>query len=572
MRVDIDKQDIANALADTRKKFDRAKAELIISFSLLGVVFCAAMFGLWRAVTAITTTAPALSVDGVLGAFNENPAPFYQFSASASFAIAAILTAAAIFKARRKRAAAHKEEALNHSLGAGRFEFIFSAEKLTIVGPHAVKKISWQNIKAIEKRKSTIVFHRKDGGYEFIPKNVIPNDNFYDLMMVKHGGLLNKACPYEEAHLAKPLSVIYEAARGDLDDYYAQYFKKRDGKLYFLRQLCGWKPWAPFLFLIFAALAIASGVVAFQTYSLVQAGAAIAAALAAGAIFIAKSSYFRGPAYPFRKNADWPYAQTDLTTVSLNKEGVFHARHGATDIIKWGAFSGYAESKRFGYLVIAPKQVIALPKRAFLNKAHFEDFTLYAKRNITLAKKQKSDAEHGRMMRSLGDKEVQKPAQQQLPAPLPKTVAAPTQKLRPAPASSPAAASAPVRAPGPSPQAAPAQVKPQIKPAPKGAQAKPSPKPAPQTAPAKPALVKPAQAPTQARPAQQQAAPAPEPQEKPQTPKPVKKPAPKMPSETAAILNSALKKAAQLEAKAKQQEAASAQQAETPPEKKTAAE
>ncbi|MFC2954017.1 YcxB family protein [Marinicaulis aureus] len=562
MRVDIDKQDIANALADTRKKFDRAKAGLIISFNLLGVVFCAAMFGLWRAVTAITATAPALSVDGVLNAFHENPAPFYLFCASASFAIAAILTAVAIFKARRKRAAAHKEEALNHSLNAGRFEFIFSAEKLTIMGPLAVKKISWQNIRAIEKRKSSIVFHRKDGGYDFIPKNVIPNDNFYDLMMVKHGSLINKACPYEEAHLAKPLSIVYEAVRGDLDDYYAQYFKKRDGKLFFIRRLCAWKPWAPFLFLTFAALAVASGFVAFQTYSLVQAGAAIAAALAAGAILVTKSSYFRGPAHPFRKNADWPYAQTDLTTVSLNKEGVFHARHGATDIIKWGAFSGYAESKRFGYLVIAPKQVIALPKRAFLNKAHFEDFTLYAKRNITLAKKQKSDAEHGRMMRSLGDKE----AQQQLPAPVPKAVAAPTQKPRPAPAV------AAMARPGPSPQAAPAQVKPQIKPAPKGAQAKPSPKPAPQTAPAKPALVKPAQTPTQARPAQQQAAPTPEAPEKPQTSKPVKKPAPKMPSETAAILNSALKKAAQLEAKAKQQEAASAQQAETPPEKKTAAE
>ena len=567
MRVDIDKQDIANALADTRKKFDRAKAGLILSFSLLGVVFCAAMFGLWRAVTSITATAPILSVDGVLGAFNENPAPFYLFCASASFAIAAILTAVAIFKARRKRAAAHKEEALNHSLGAERFEFIFSAEKLTIVGAHAVKKISWQNITAIEKRKSTIVFHRKDGGYDFIPKNVIPNDNFYDLMMVKHGVLLNKSCPYEEAHLAKPLSVIYEAARSDLDDYYAQYFKKRDGKLSFIRRLCAWKPWAPFLFLTFAALAVASGVVAFQTYSLVQAGVAIAAALAAGAIFVTKSSYFRGPAHPFRKNADWPYAQTDLTTVSLNKEGVFHARHGATDIIKWGAFSGYAESKRFGYLVIAPKQVIALPKRAFLNKAHFEDFTLYAKRSITLAKQQKSDAERGRMMRSLGDKEAQKPALQQLPAPVPKSVAAPTQKPRPAPA-----AAAALATPGPSPRAAPAQVKPQIKPAPKGAQAKPSPKPAPQTVPTKPALVKPAQTPVKPRPVQQQAAPAQEAPEKPQTPKPVKKPAPKMPSETAAILNSALKKAAQLEAKAKQQEAASAQQAETPPEKKTAAE
>jgi len=566
MRVDIDNQDILNALADTRKKFDRAKAGLIVSLSLLGVVFCAAIFGLWRAVTAIVTLAPTLSVEGVLHAFNENAAPFYLFCASASFAVAAILTAVAIVKARRKRAAARKEEALNHSLGAGRFEFIFSAEKLTIVGPHAVKKISWQNIRSIEKRKSSIVFHRKDGGYEFIPKNVIPNDNFYDLMMVKHGSLINKACPYEEAHLAKPLSIVYEAVRGDLDDYYAQYFKKRDGKLFFIRRLCAWKPWAPFLFLTFAALAVASGFVAFQTYSLVQAGAAIAAALAAGAILVTKSSYFRGPAHPFRKNADWPYAQTDLTTVSLNKEGVFHARHGATDIIKWGAFSGYAESKRFGYLIIAPKQVIALPKRAFLNKAHFEDFTLYAKRHITLAKKQKSDAERGRMMRSLGDKDAPKTPQKMLPAP------APAQKARPAPASSPAAASAPVRAPGPSPQAAPAQVKPQIKPAPKGAQAKPSPKPAPQTAPAKPALVKPAQAPTQARPAQQQAAPAPEAPEKPQTPKPVKKPAPKMPSETAAILNSALKKAAQLEAKAKQQEAASAQLAETPPKKKTAAE
>ncbi len=552
MRVDIDNQDILNALADTRKKFDRATAGLIISLSLLGGIFCAAGFGLWRAVTGILSIMPEASLSGGLQAFDAQPAPFYLFSASASFAVAAALTAFAVFKARRKRAAAHKEEALNNTLMAGRFDFIFSAEKLTITSPLAIKKISWQNITGIEKRKSTIVFHRKDGGFDFIPKNVVPNDNFYDLMMVKHGPLLNKPCPYEEAHLAKPLSVTYEAARGDLDDYYAQYFKKRDGKLHFLRQLCGWKPWAPFLFLTFAALAVACGVIAFQTYSLLQAGIAIAAVLVASAVFVLNSSYFRGPAHPFRKDAGWPYAQTNLTTVSFSTDGVFHARHGATDVIKWGAFSGYMESKRFGYLIVAPKQVIALPKRAFLNKAHFEDFTLYAKRSITLAKKQKSDAERGRMMRSLESKGATA-NQLQLPAPAAEKAA----NRRPAP----------VKPAGPSPRAAPAQ----IKPAPP-----PVAPPAKATAPAKtpkPALAKTVQQlPAPAKPAQQQSESAKK--QSPQTPAPkqttAKRPAPKPDSQTQAILASALKKAAQLEAKAKA--AAPAEPANREPEKKRAAE
>ncbi len=557
MRVDIDSQDILNALTDTRKKFDRATVGLIVSLSLLGGLFCAAGFGLWRAVTEILNLMPEASLNGGLQAFNAHPAPFYLFSASASFAIAAILTAVAVFKARRKRAAAHKEEALNNTLMSGRFDFIFSAEKLTITGPLAVKKISWQNITAIEKRKSTIVFHRKDGGFDFIPKNVVPNDNFYDLMMVKHGPLLNKPCPYEEAHLAKPLSVTYEAARGDLDDYYAQYFKKRDGKLYFLRQLCGWKPWAPFLFLTFAALTVACGFIAFQTYSLIQAGTAIAAALAAGAVFVMNSSYFRGPAHPFRKNAAWPYAQTDLTTVSLSNDGVFHARNGAADVIKWGAFSGYMESKRFGYLVVAPKQVIALPKRAFLNKAHFEDFTLYAKRSITLAKKQKSDAERGRMMRSLESKGATA-NQLHLPAPTAEIAA----KRRPA-------AAAPEKPAGPSPRAAPAQIKPA-----------PAPVAAPRKAPAaqKPAPAKPVQqlpAPAPAKPAPQQSeTPKKEPAKAPVPKKAAaKRPAPKPDSQTQAILASALKKAAQLEAKAKAAASADIPEANVPePEKKRAAE
>ncbi len=545
MRVDIDRQDILNALADTRKTFDRARTGLVISLSLTAGIFVAALFGAWRAVAAIMAEAPALSPGGLRFAFSTEAEAFFMAAGSLGMASLSFFTGLAILESRRKRAAARKDEALNHPLNTGRFEFLFSAEKLTINGPLSMKKISWQNIAKMESRKSSIVFHRKDGGFDFIPKNVVPNENFFDLMSVKHGPLLNKPCPYEEAHLTKPLSITYEASRGDLDDYFAQYFKKRDGKFHALRRLAQWRPWAPFLFLIAAAFAGLFGYTAFNTYSLLHAGAAIGCALTAGAIFTMNGSYFRGPTHSFRKNAAWPYAQTELTTVSLSKEGVFHARHGATDFIRWGVFSTYMESRLFGYLVVAPKHVIALPKRAFLDKAHFDDYSAFAKRSMTLAKKQKSDAERGRLVRSFGQKETQaaQPQSKQKPPALPAPAPQP-QLAKPVPKP----ALPPARAAGPSPKAAPAQAKP---------------------AQGKPAQAKVAQATSpQTRPAPQQAAPAKQQPEK--TPAPARKQAAKPAADTVAILNSALKKAAQLDAKAKQQ-AAPAQQSE-PPKKKSAAE
>lgn len=554
MRVDIDKQDILNALADTRKKFDRATAGLIVSLSVTAGLFIAAGFGLSRAISTILSAAPAPSLAGLRFAFETEPEPFYLAGGCLALAIIAVVTGLAILKARRKRAAARKAEALNHPLAAGRFEYIFSADRLTIMGPLSVKKIAWQNIAKLENRKSTIVFHLKDGGFEFIPKNVVPNDNFFDLMTVKHGPRINKSCSYEEANLAKPLKVTFEASRADYDDYYAHYFKKRDGKFHALRRLAQWRPWTPLLFFVMTMLAAFLGYAAFNTYSLIHAGAALACAGMAGAIFVMNGGYFRGAAHPFRKNAAWPYAQTDLATITLAKDGVLHTRHGATDFIRWAAVSNYMESKLSGFLVVAPKHAIPLPKRAFLSKAHFEDFTAFAKRSMSQAKQERAEAERGRLTRSFGNNTAaQKPAsgrpaeqsnaQPKLPARAAQAPAAPAQITQIAEAR--AAKSA-----GPSPKAAPAQVK---------------------QAPGKPAQLKPAPKPEPEKRARQpQPAAVKKPPNDAPTPKPqaAKKPAAKPASETAAILNSALKKAAQLDAKARQKAKAEAAAAATEPPKK----
>lgn len=567
MRVDIDKQDILNALADTRKKFDRASAGLIISLSVTAGLFVAAGFGLSRAISTILSAAPSPSFAGLRFAFVTEPEPFYLAGGCLALAIIAVVTGLGILKARRKRAAARKAEALNHPLAAGRFEYIFSADRLTIMGPLSVKKIAWQNIAKLENRKSTIVFHLKDGGFEFIPKNVVPNDNFFDLMTVKHGPQTNKPCSYEEANLAKPLSVTFEASRADLDDYYAQYFKKRDGKFHVLRRLAQWRPWTPLLFFVMTMLAALLGYSAFNTYSLVHAAGALASAGTAAAIFFMNGGYFRGAAHPFRKNAAWPYAQTDLVTVTLAKDGVFHTRHGATDFIRWAAVSIYMESKLSGFLVVAPKHVIPLPKRAFLSKAHFEDFTAFAKRSMSQAKQERAEAERGRLTRSFGNNT----AAQQPSAVKPAEENKAQPKLPARAAQAPAAAqiaqiaeARAVKSAGPSPKAAPAQVK---------------------QAPAKPAQIPahiksaPAPKPKQASTAtQQQPAAAKKPPSEAAAPKPqpAKKVAAKPASETAAILNSALKKAAQLDAKARQkakaEAAAAAATAEAPKKRRTAAE
>ncbi len=435
MRFEIDQQDLVHLVHDTRRRFDRARMGLVFSLSVLAVGMAVAGFQLYRAASLMISAAPALNLAGLARAYRTTPESFHSeliwLGAVALFGF----LGAVILRARKKREVARKSEILNHPLTAGQFDYTVALDQIIIRGPLAVKKISWSNIDRVERKKSSIIFWRKDGSYDFIPRNVLPKEDYYEQLIAKHGPNIGNACPFEQANHATPLSVSYEATRADSDEYLQRYFRDCDGRANVLRRLCQWPAWAPILFIIFLMLAASSANAAFRAEHILFAGVSLAFALAA--IFVLNANYFRGPGFPFRKDKSWPFAQADLATVTLSKNGVHYTRHGADELIQWGAFDRYIETRLYGYLVIAPKTVIALPKRAFLSKPHFVRFTAYARKAIAEAKHARSEAKHGRMMRAVGNKQEKPSATKPAPATAPKlpvansTKKAAAQQLKP---------------------------------------------------------------------------------------------------------------------------------------------
>lgn len=410
MQFEIDKQDLVNLSYDTRKRFDRARIGLIVSLGILMTGAFGAAYQTYLSTSAFLDAAPALNAAGLARAYASAPEAGHMALISLGLFAVCVYVITAVIRARRKREALRKEEILSHSLTIGRFDYTLALDQLIIRGPLAVKKISWARIARITKKRHSIIFQQKDGSFEFIPKNILPRDDYYEQAMAKHGAAMAAPCPFEEANRAAPLSVTFETSRADLDEYFKHYFRNHDGRANIFRRLCQWPPLAPILFFASTLIALSAAYAAFTAQAPVFAGVSFAFTVAAAAIFVLHSAYFRGPAFPFRKDKSWPFAQTDLATVTLSKNGVHRKRHGASELIQWGAFERYFETRLYGYLVISGRSVIALPKRAFLSKAHFEKFAAYARKAIAEAKHARSEAAQGRMMRAVGKQKPANPA------------------------------------------------------------------------------------------------------------------------------------------------------------------
>ncbi len=410
MQFEIDKQDLVNLTYDTRKPFDRARMGLIVSLSVLMTGAFAAAYQTYVSAGAFLNAAPSLSGEGFARAYAVAPEAGQMTLLSLTLFALCVYFITAVIRARRKREASRKNEILSHTLSIGRFDYTLALDQLIIKGPLAIKKISWARIASITKKRHSIIFWRRDGTYDFIPKNILPRDSYYDEVMAKHAATMAAPCPFEEANHAGPLSITFETSRADMDEFFKDYFRRRDGRAHIFRRVGQWRPWTPILFFACALIAASSAFAAFAVQDLVFAGMSFGFAGAAAAIFVLNSNYFRGAAFPFRKDKSWPFAQTDLATVTLSKNGVHRKQHGMSELLHWGAFERYFETRLYGYLVISGKSVIALPKRAFLSKPHFEKFTGFARKAIADAKHARSEAKAGRMMRAVGKQERAKPA------------------------------------------------------------------------------------------------------------------------------------------------------------------
>lgn len=430
IRADIDPQDIANLQRDMRKRFTRDSISLAATATLLTMSFAVAGIAAWRAFAALEQAGAAPAAATFAQAARAASPEFMALILCAAIMTACIAAAALTYKARRARLNARKRERIKHGVTIGRFDYQFTEGHLVIKGPLALKKIAWSAIVRIENAKSALIFHNYDGTFEFLPKNAIKQNGLLEVLQKNHGAAIRSNLSFDEAVHAKPLSVSFECTPADLAEYRACYHRQREGAVSALRALAQWRPWPAYLFLAFALIAAASLYVAFRAFDLAAAAAGFGFALAAAGVFMTNSRLFRGPAYPFRKGKKWPFAQSEMMSVTLSKSGVFINRNGSAEVIEWQGVQEFLERRLTSYLVVTPDYAVPVPKRVFLNAEHYRTYSSFAKARLSEASRARAEQKQQRLMSSLASKPQQpaagKPAQQMakpngVHAPEPKT-------------------------------------------------------------------------------------------------------------------------------------------------------
>lgn len=416
IRIDINEQDLRRLHKETRKRVSGETALLVISSAIIGAGFLTALFFAWsyfQNLPAIGLNAETAWIAGALvcaGLF--------------------IFLSVSLFHGRRKQTTLAHRETVKPGLTTGRFEFHFTNKALIIKGAQASRKFAWPGLDRIAETKSNIVFWRREKIVAFMPKDSLADPALFEKLARLHGPAISNKLSCGETGGANPHKITFERTAADYAEYWREYAENRDGRLGLLRALYHWHPWPPILFV--AALAIAAlSVFGFITTFKITSGVIAALAVAsAGVIFLLNSEFFRGSGYPLRKGQRWPFAQSENVSLTLFKGGVCVSRGDSDEIYPWTAFERFTACRLTAYLVLTPRDVLPAPKRAFLDKVHFQSFANYARANIDVAKNQVMLQSQARLTRQLSPGiKTRKPSPKRLPAPKTASAKAPQKKL-----------------------------------------------------------------------------------------------------------------------------------------------
>lgn len=390
IRVDIDENDI---MALVRATQPRLSAATISFAAILTFLFFACLGAGYSAYIAL---APVLSAS--------SPVPATAYFAPASLALMALASIVAAFIVVQERRRQRQDLTLDRikpGLTTGRFEFNFTDAYLIVKGPLVTKKALWGALDRIEETKKSIIFWRRGRVFAFIPTDMIADEGFYERLMRVHGPAIDNNLSFDKEKEANPHSVQFEWRKADLDEYRGAYRNRLDGQLSFLRAMGEWRPWRPILFTLALQITLGAAIIGAVSFSVTALAIALAAGALAVAIVFLDTDYFRGPAHPTGKNSDWPFAQSEIVTVTLADAGVFLHRAGGDEIFTWSGVAQLVECKLAAYLVLSPRQVIPLPMRAFMNKVHYAAFTNYAQAQVNAAQKALASKSSDRMARAL---------------------------------------------------------------------------------------------------------------------------------------------------------------------------
>jgi len=410
IRVDIDAQDLNVLRKETRKRFTRQTMMLAASWAIIVLIAATAVFALWRGLELLAVArADAAPMTVAIGAL------------ALSVLLVALggFSGTVLLKARRKLHAASQRDSVKAGLTIGRFEFHFTDKALIAKGAQGTRKVYWAGLDRIAETASTIVFWRRGEIFAFLPKAGLADAALYEKLVRIYGpSVSNKLSTGEDAG-ANPHKITFECTKQDYAEYRRASADRFDGWPSLFRRILQWAPWPPVIVLLSILAAILAGFSFVATLSITAGALAVIAALSAAVVFYLNAELFRGPSHPNRKDAHWPFAQSDLVSLTLFDSGVCVTRGECEEIYPWTAFERLLVCPLTAYLALTPQIVLPAPKRAFTDKIHFQAFTNYARARMKNARTRTAAHKKARLARQLspGVKHQAKKTIKALPAP-----------------------------------------------------------------------------------------------------------------------------------------------------------
>ncbi len=392
IRVDIDEQDLKRLHKETDRRFNR---QAIMLSASCAIILLAAAAGIVATRRSFQGLAAAHAHDASL------TAPAAALAISVLLIVVAGFVGGLLFKARRKLRAASRRDAVKRGLTTGRFEFFFTDKALIAKGAQATRKAAWAGLDRIAETKSNIVFWRRGQVFAFLPKEGLADAALYEKLARIHGPAIANKLSCRDKAGANPHKIAFECARDDYDEYHRLYLDRLDGRSAIFRRIFQWPAWPPVLLVFALAIATLAAYGFVATASIAAGAVALIAALSAIFIFCLNTEFFRGPAHPLQRRTRWPYAQSELISLALFKSGVCVTRSDGEEIYPWTAFERFVSCPLTAYLVLTPQIVLPAPKRAFLDKVHFQAFVNYARAHIDGARKQTAVQARARLTRQL---------------------------------------------------------------------------------------------------------------------------------------------------------------------------
>lgn len=403
IQAHIDKQDQLDAFLGAWRRLEWEIARIVIAFVLLSALTVTVILNLYVEFTglaenAVNRASASLSSQAA-GMGADAPGLLIGFAGAA---ITALLWFWLYRAGRKLRPKAPPAGLVKEGLSIGKAVIDLSPDILTIKTPLKTQKILWAAFNEIQETKTSFLFRFKNGNYEFLPKNAIPQRENKEKIFTRLAGRIEAPLSVAESHDKESVAVLYEALPSDYDEFRDWRRSGKEKKRPLLRRLSLSKPLilTGFCLSILMSAAGFYGALLQQAYPLLMMG--VLFAFIAAITLLTNYHGLMQFAPQFRRDSEWPFNQTDLTTVTLSNSAVFRESRGVKQAFEWVAFNNILEKKRAVYLVLSAYEAIAAPKRAFKDEQHYQQFVDFARTRIAAAARVGKSNRKRRVQKSAG--------------------------------------------------------------------------------------------------------------------------------------------------------------------------